>query len=303
MIVVTGASGVLGTALVAALSSSGEEVVGLTSADGDLRDAAAATAVFERLRPSVVFHTAGRVHGIMGNQKYPAEMFLDNIRININVIDAARRLDCRKVVGISTVAAYPAGLRLPIGEDEIWNGMPHGSEEFYAHAKRAMLAQLQSCHRQYGMDYAYAIMTNLYGPNDRFDIENGHVIPSLVAKFHAASREKTAVNVWGTGVARRDFLHADDAARALLTIGKAHSGLFNIASGTTVPIGRVVEILSEVSGVADVEWDRTKPDGQLDRSYDVTRIAQLGFEVHHTLETGLAETYEWYASRYPDVRL
>lgn len=302
MILITGASGVLGVALVKALSGSQEEIIGLRSADGDLRDPGVAAAIFDRYRPSTVFHAAARVHGIMGNHAFPADMFYDNAQINMNVIEAARRVGCRKFVAVSTVAAYPSGLALPISESSIWDGPPHHSERFYAHAKRAMLAHLESCNIQYGMGFAYAILTNLYGPEDRFDTEYGHVIPSLVAKFHAAVQNGSPINVWGTGVAKRDFLYADDAAEALLAIAKTETGAFNIATGHTVPVRRVVEILMELSGVTNVSWDATKPDGQLDRSYDVSKLAKLGFRPKNSLESGLAETYKWYSERYPDVR-
>lgn len=302
MIVLTGSSGVLGAALKSALESAHGSVVALTSSDGDLRDADATMAIFERHRPKVIYHAAARVHGIMGNQMFPAEIYLDNIRINTNVIEAAHRTGCEKFVAVSTVAAYPGGLDLPMHEDAIWDGPPHGSEMFYAHAKRVMLAQLEAYKRQYGLDYAYALMTNLYGPHDRFDTAHGHVIPSLVAKFHQAATGNGSVSVWGSGRARRDFLYSEDAAAALLTIGAKGSGVFNVASGETVPVRAVVDSLQHISQVGSVVWDADKPDGQLDRSYDVSRLRGLGFAPRHSLEDGLTATYRWYAENYPNVR-
>ena len=302
MILVTGESGVLGSALLRYLSGTDEDVVGIRSSDVDLRDAAGTMAIFEKYRPRVVYHTAARVHGIMGNKQFPAEMFLDNVRININVIDAAYRTGCQKFVGASTVATYPANAPFPISEDSIWNGTPHHSEEFYAHAKRAMLAQLRSYHLQYDFKYSYAILTNLYGPGDRFDTKHGHVIPSLVANFYEASKNGNGVSVWGTGAAKRDFLYADDAARALIAIEQGAVGVYNVATGTTVAIRDAVEFLKEITGVANVNWDSTKPDGQLDRSYDVSRLATLGFKPQFSLRDGLAETYKWYSENYPNVR-
>ncbi|WP_018701290.1 NAD-dependent epimerase/dehydratase family protein [Amorphus coralli] len=302
MIVLTGSSGVLGAALKSALQNAHGDVVSLTSTDGDLRDAKATLEIFEKYKPTAVYHAAARVHGIMGNQMFPAEIYLDNIRINTNVIEAARVTGCQKFVAVSTVAAYPGGIPLPMHEDAIWDGPPHGSEMFYAHAKRVMLAQLEAYKRQFGFDYAYALMTNLYGPHDRFDTAHGHVIPSLVAKFHKAATENSSVLVWGSGRAQRDFLYAVDAAEALLTIGEKGSGAFNVASGETVPIRSVVDGLQRISSVADVQWDAEKPDGQLDRSYDVSRLKGLGFEPRHSLEDGLEATYRWYCEHYPDVR-
>jgi GDP-L-fucose synthase len=280
----------------------GEDVVGINSSAVDLRDAAATLAAFEKYRPRAVYHTAARVHGIMGNKEFPAEMFLDNIRININVIDAAYRTGCKKFIAASTVAAYPAQSPFPITEESIWNGAPHHSEEFYAHAKRAMLAHLRSYHAQYDFDYSYAILTNLYGPGDRFDTKLGHVIPSLIANFYAASKSRSEVTVWGTGAAKRDFMYADDAARALISIGRAEPGAFNIATGTTVAIRQVVELLMDITGVSHVTWDATKPDGQLDRSYETSKLKSLGFETQFSLRDGLNATYDWYSRNYPDVR-
>ena len=302
MILVTGASGVLGSALLRCLSGTDEDVVGIRSSDADLRDAANTMAIFEKYRPRVVYHTAARVHGIMGNKQFPAEMFLDNVRININVIDAAYRTGCEKFVGASTVATYPAHAPFPISEDSIWNGTPHHSEEFYAHAKRAMLAQLRSYHLQYGFKYSYAILTNLYGRDDRFDIKHGHVIPSLIANFFEASKNGKGVSVWGTGAAKRDFLYADDAARALIAIEGGEVGVYNVATGTTIAVRDVVDILKDITGVNNVIWDSSKPDGQLDRSYDVSRLEALGFRPQHTLRDGLDATYKWYSKNYPNVR-
>jgi GDP-L-fucose synthase len=152
------------------------------------------------------------------------------------------------------------------------------------------------------MNFTYAILTNLFGPNDRFDEVNGHVIPSLVSKFHRAAREGGAVTVWGSGRARRDFLLSKDAAAALRLAGQLHSGPINVATGVTVPIKEIVECLSRVSGVTDVTWDTTKPDGQLDRSYDVSRLANLGFRNRFSLEEGLRTTYAWYSENFPNVR-
>lgn len=302
MIVVTGGTGVLGLPLVKLLQDSGAEVHVVRSGDVNLRDASATSGFFAALRPKVVYHLAARVHGLGGNTRFPAEMFLDNIRINTNVIDAATRSGVQKIVAVSTVAAYAADLPRPAREDMIWQGPPHGAELAYGHAKRAMLAQLQAYATQFGLSYAYPILTNIYGPGDRFDPVHGHVVPSLVAKFHAAAREGGTVSIWGTGRAERDFLYAQDAARAIIRIAEAIEGPVNVATGRTVRISDVVDILSAHSGVDGVEWDASLPDGQLERSYDVTRLQEVGFTPATDIVAGLAETYDWYAANYPDVR-
>jgi GDP-L-fucose synthase len=301
MILVTGCSGVLGTALVAALGDKGD-VVGIRSSDLDLSDAGATLRYFKEVAPRVVFHAAARVHGLMGNRAYPCDVYTQNVLINTNVVEAARLAGCKKIVAVSTVAAYPDTQAFPIAEDALWNGAPHKSEQAYAHSKRAMLAHLEACKQQYGVDFTYPIVTNLFGPHDKFDEAHGHVIPSLISKFHRAAQTGGQVSVWGSGKARRDFMFAADAADAIVLAGDKAQGPINIASGVTVPIAAVVTALSETSGVADVVWDPTKPDGQLDRSYDVSRLAALGFTNRYSLQDGLKLTYDWYAANYPNVR-
>ncbi|PZU10313.1 NAD-dependent epimerase/dehydratase family protein [Sphingomonas sp.] len=294
MILVTGSSGVLGRPLVEALrSGNNEPVLPLTSADVDLRDQSATEDFLAQHRPRLVYHLAARVHGLGGNARFPAEMYRDNIRINTNLIDAAWRAGCEKIVAVSTVAAYSSDLPRPVRESAIWDGAPHGSERAYGHAKRAMLAQLEAYAAQFGLRFVYPIMTNIFGPDDRFDPENGHVIPSLVVKFHEAARTGGSVRIWGTGRAERDFLYGPDAAAALIAISEGE-GPFNVATGATVPIRTVVEILSQHSGVTKIEWDASKPDGQLERSYDVSRLAETGFRPRISLRDGLIQTYDWY---------
>ncbi len=302
MIIVTGTTGLLGSAISTELDARGMAHVCANRAEVDLTDFASTLRFFAAHKPDLVIHTAAKVYGLMGNRRFPAEIFDDNVIINYNVIAAGRQVGVRKFAVASTVAAYPGDLVHNIHEDQYLLGEPHAGERAYAHSKRAMLAQVDAYKDQYGIDYAYAIFTNLYGPQDRFDTENGHVIPSLVAKFHAAARDGTAVEVWGRGRARRDFMYIADAAAAMVHIAGNGEGRFNVASGLTLPIARVVEILSELSGVTNVVWQVDKPEGQLDRSYDVHRLRNAGFTHKFSLEQGLAATYAWYCAHYPDVR-
>ena len=302
MIVVTGSGGVLGHALADALAEGSEPYRLLTRADVDLTDQAATTAFFLQHKPRLVFHLAGRVHGLMGNSRFPAEMYFDNVRINTCVVEAARLAGCAKIVAVSTVAIYNSDAPMPIAESAVWSGPPHSSEAAYSHAKRAMLAHLEAAQAQYGLAFAYPIMTNLYGPHDRFDAANGHVVPSLISKFHDAARSRATVGVWGTGTAERDFMMSTDAARALLLIGQACNGPINVATGQTFRIRELVETLQRHTGIDRVEWDDTKPDGQLLRRYDVSRLQALGFRPRVSLADGIARTYDWYAGAFPNVR-
>lgn len=302
MILITGGSGVLGQALMQRLKREKENVEVLTSRDGDLRDSGFVKSIFDRLRPRLIYHVAAKVHGLGGNTSFPGEMFTDNVRINVNVIDSARLTACEKIVAIGSVAIYSSDVEKPVREDAVWQGAPHGSELAYGHAKRAMLAQLEAYAKQYGVCFAYPILTNIYGPHDRFDVAHGHVVPSLVAKFYMAAASGSPVSVWGTGRAQRDFIFADDAADALVTIAESCEGPINVATGQVVAIRSIVEMLSEISGVTDVRWDSSKPDGQLERFYDVSKLTDLGFTPKVSLREGLERTYNWYAQNYPDVR-
>ena len=300
---VTGATGLMGTALVPELRAAGKEVVALGSRDADLRDQAATEAILLRYRPEIVYHLASRVRGILGNAGTQGEAFLDNIRINTNVIDAARRAGVSKIVAMGSAAIYGDSVELPMREDDCWIGRPHGSEAGYAHAKLAMLAQLEAYRDQWGLEFAYCISTNLFGPHDRFDERTGHVIPSLISKFHRAVTTGDPVTVWGSGEPTRDFMYVADAARAIRRIGEAGSGAINLASGQAVSIRATAELIADVAGYrGEILWDRTKPDGQFRRAYDVSRLHSLGVGPGLPLREALSETYAWFAANADAVR-
>ena len=302
-VLVTGASGLMGRALLEALRAEGAEAIGLTSRDADLTDFTAARTVIARHRPGIVYHLAARVRGIMGNVGAHGQAYLDNVRMNTNAVEAARLAGARKVIAMGSAAIYADAVPLPMREEDVWAGPPHGSEVGYAHAKRGMLAQLESYRDQWGLDFAYCISTNLFGPHDKFDERHGHVIPSLISKFHRAVRNGETVTVWGTGTPRRDFLYVKDAARAMVLIGRAFSGPINLASGNSVSIREAVELIADVSGYAsEVVWDATKPDGQMLRAYEVSKLAALGFSPCYPLRDGLAETFAWFDANADSAR-
>lgn len=302
-VLVTGASGVIGTATVRVLEGAGYRVTAVSSVDGDLRDAAVAASIVQNAAPDAIVHLAARVGGLMGNAGSQGQMYLDNVLINTNVIEAARRAEVRKVVAMGSVAVYPDGIDLPMRESDIWQGAPHESEAGYAHAKRSMLAQLDAYRKQYGLEFAFAVCTNLFGPNDRYDEARGHVLPSLMSKFHRGVTKGEPVTVWGTGTATRDFLYSRDAADALRTLLEQGDGVYNVASGNHVTIKQLVDELIAVTGYAgEVTWDRTKPDGQASRGYDITKLAALGWAPQTPLPAALAETWEWYLANADNVR-
>lgn len=297
-IVVTGAGGVLGSALSRALANAGyTNVELLTSQKCNLLNLDQTVSFFKEAKPKYVFHLAGYVNGIMGNIKNKGISYFNNVYINTNTIEACRLAGVKKVVAMGTVAAYPnTCVTPPFKEEMIWNGYPHESEDSYGQAKRAMLAQLIAYKDSYGLDYAFVLSTNLYGPNDKFDKEYGHVIPSLVAKFHHAKLTDGRVSVWGNGLAERDFLYSDDAAQGLIKIAGSFTGAINLATGKVNKIKEVVQFLAECSGVGmdRVDWDTAKPNGQVVRLYDVSKLDALGVHFESSLQKGLQSTYEWY---------
>jgi GDP-L-fucose synthase len=305
-ILITGSGGMLGGAIARILRESAEaEILAPRRDELDLLDSVAVGRYFESTRPTHVFHPAAKVFGLGGNTRFPGQMYFENATINANVIEAARVVGTRKVSGVGTGCVYPVmydGRYLD--EAQIWDGPPHHSEWAYAQAKRGMLTQLSAYQQQYGLDYVFPICGNLYGPNDLFDTEFGHVIPSLIAKFHAAQLRNEPVTVWGTGTAVRDFSFVDDAANAIISAHKMLSGPVNIASGNIHSIRDVVDALDELTCRSiEIRWDSTKPDGQGRRFYNLEKLRSTGFSPQYNVKQGLAETWNWYTANYPNVRV
>lgn len=302
-ILVTGGTGLVGRALVNELDKQGfRNTISLGSRDCDLRNLREVQELMERIRPDYVFHMAARVHGLGGNAMYKSDILVDNVLINTNVVEQARRCGVKKMVAMGSGCVYPELKgQQELFEDQVWIGPPHSSEDSYAHAKRLMLAQLNAAREQYGFSSAFVISGNLYGPYDSFNVDEGHVIPSLVAKFHDAKSKGTAVKVWGSGAAIRDFTYAEDTARALLAILKNLEGPVNMGSGQRHSIRYIVDVLHALTEVP-VEWDSSKPDGQLVRYYNLNRLAGIGFTANVNLDEGIRRTYDWYASNWQIAR-
>lgn len=300
---ITGGTGLVGRALGKLLADQGfKNIISIGSRDCDLRDGIEVQKLFSNISPDYVFHLAARVHGIGGNAKYKSDVLYENVMINTNVVEHARRNGVKKIVAMGSGCVYSELKgQEELFENQVWKGPPHPSEDSYAHSKRIMLAHLDGAKKQYGLSSAFVISGNLYGPHDSFNIEEGHVIPSLVAKFFAASREDKSVNVWGSGVAIRDFSYCDDTAEALIAILRNVEGAVNMGSGMRHPIRDIVHVLQALTGVP-VEWDVKKPDGQLVRYYNLDILESTGFKAKVGLEDGVRLTYEWYAANWQAAR-
>lgn len=304
-ILITGASGLVGSRLKMTLEERGfENVLGLSSKEVDLTSREATLEAIGKFRPKVVFHMAGHVFGIWGNMKNRGDSYVKNILINTHVLEGCKLAETQKVVAMGTGAVYPfPPVALPLKEETIWQGPPHPSEYSYAHAKRAMLCHLESYREDFGLKYAYVISGNLYGPRDKFDPEFGHVIPSLVRKFAEAKKKGTAVNVWGDGSARRDFMYSKDTANALIAIAQKVEGPVNMGANKVRRIRDIVEILGRLTGLGDrVEWDSSKPNGQDYRAYDLSLLNETGFKAEYDLEQGLPETLDWFEKNSSNFR-
>ena len=287
-ILITGAQGLVGSALTEKMREEGyENIIEVGRYNCDLTDTLATRAFFDQHRPDYVFHAAARVYGIMGNMKNKALSFYDNVMINTNVVDAAHKTGVKKITVMGTGAVYPyPSPALPLQESMIFMGEPHHAENSYAHAKRAMLAMMNAYQESYGIEWAYIVSCNLFGPRDKFDTEFGHVVPSLIKKFYDAKQAGSNVVVWGDGSAQR-----------ALEIMQKLNGATNIGSGTVYRIRDIVDMIASITGMEGrVIWDSEKPNGQDYRAYDLSKIRSIGFECQNTIRDGLQETWDWYCA-------
>ncbi|MCK4623661.1 MAG: NAD-dependent epimerase/dehydratase family protein [Desulfuromonadales bacterium] len=302
-ILITGGTGLVGRALSHALEEEGfSNITSVGSHDCDLRNSSAVSRLITQVAPDYVFHLAARVHGIGGNTRYKSDILVDNVLINTNVIEYSRRAGVKKIVAMGSGCVYSElNDQEELFEHQVWIGPPHPSEDSYAHSKRLMLAQLDAVKEQYDLPSAFVISGNIYGPHDNFNTEEGHVIPSLVAKFFHASREGVPVHVWGSGVAIRDFSYCDDTASALIAILRNLEGAVNLGSGFHHPIRDIVDTLHAITGVP-FEWDTDKPNGQLRRYYNLSKLESTYFKAKVGLAEGIRRTYEWYAANWKIAR-
>lgn len=296
-VLVTGGHGLLGKAICAELAANGfEHVLVPSRSELDYLDRDATRVYFRKHRPAIVFHLASVVFGLLGNMKNQVRAISDSTLLNHNLLMSASETGVTKLFFAGSVASYPFPYKtLPLREEMFWDGQPHSGEYGYAHAKRHALAYLEMLRDHAGMDFFYGILTNLYGPDDRFDEAHGHVIPSLIRKMHAAVHGGEVFKVWGNGSARRDFMHARDAAAAILLGMSKMSGAVNISSGDSVTIREIVDALVEAADYkGEIVWEHDKPVGVPDRSVSNELLRQAGFGCRRGLKQGIKETWNWF---------
>ncbi|MEW6634799.1 MAG: GDP-L-fucose synthase [Pseudomonadota bacterium] len=295
---VAGHRGMVGSALLRRLAREDSEVLTIARDELDLRDQSGVRQWMAGHRPDAVIVAAAKVGGILANDSFPVDFLQDNLVMETNVIEAAFRSDVRKLLFLGSSCIYPKLAPQPIPEDALLTGPLEQTNEWYAVAKIAGLKLCQAYRRQYGVDYISAMPTNLYGPGDNFDLSTSHVVPALMRKAHEAKRTgNKTVEVWGSGTPRREFLHVDDAADALVWLLKNYSaeGHVNVGSGEDVTIAELARtIVSVVGADAEIAFDPTKPDGTPRKLLEVSRLFATGWRPKYTLLDGLKQTYAWF---------
>ncbi len=304
---VAGHRGLVGSAVVRRLRALGYgNLLLATRAELDLTRQAAVEQWYAAQRPEVVIMAAAHVGGIHANDSYPAEFIRDNLEVQNNVIDAAYRHGARKLTFLGSSCIYPKLAPQPMNEDSLLTGPLEPTNEWYAIAKIAGIKMCQAYRRQYGFDAISVMPTNLYGPGDNFSLENSHVLPALMAKFHAAKHAaQSSVTIWGTGTPRREFLYVDDLADAVvfLTRGYSEPAPINVGTGTDVTIRELAALVGQVVGFkGELVFDTSRPDGTPRKLLDVGRLHALGWHASTGLEEGLRATYEWFCANESQLR-
>jgi GDP-L-fucose synthase len=304
---VAGHAGLVGSAVVRRLESESiGEMITATRAQVDLRRQSDVERFVQDSRPDALVLAAAKVGGIHANRTAQADFLYDNLLISANSIEACRRFGVERVVVLGSSCIYPRDAPQPIREDYLLTGPLEPTNEGYAIAKIAALEMGKMYHRQYGYDVISLMPTNLYGPNDNFDLESSHVLPALMRKIHAAKvNEQPTVHLWGTGRPRREFLHVDDAADAVVFCLKNVTDVshLNVGCGEDVSIAELAALLaSVVEWQGEFEWDTSMPDGMFRKLLDVSSINALGWQSSIGLEEGLRSTYKWFQENCDDLR-
>jgi len=291
---VAGHNGLVGSAIIRNLKSKHyDNVYWIRRKNCDLRNRLQVDSYFEQAKPEYVFLAAAKVGGIHANNEYPAEFIHDNLMIQTNVIDAAYRNGVKKLVFLGSSCIYPKMAEQPIIEDALMTGPLEPTNDAYATAKIAGIRMCRAYRQQYGFNAISLMPTNLYGPNDNFDLLNSHVLPAMIRKFHEATDE---VTLWGDGSAMREFLHVDDLAEACYTCMEKYDEPepINVGTGEDVTIKELAETVADVVGNRKIKWDTSKPNGTPRKVLNVNKLKSLGWNPTINLKEGIQSTYNWY---------
>lgn len=306
-IYIAGHRGLVGSAILRNLEKSGyNNFILRTSKELNLTSQADVNQFFEKEKPDYVFLAAAKVGGILANDTYPADFIRDNLLIQTNVINAAYRNNTKKLLFLGSSCIYPKFAPQPMKEEHLLTGELEPTNEWYAIAKIAGIKMCQAYKKQYGFNAISLMPTNLYGPGDNFNLENSHVMPALIRKFHDAKVNNfTEVEVWGTGAPKREFLHVDDMADASVFLMNTYNeaDFVNVGVGEDVSIKELAELVKEVIGFeGKLTFDTSKPDGTPRKLLDVSRLNSIGWSAKTGLDKGLQDTYKWYLEHINEFR-
>ena len=297
-IVVAGSSGLAGSAIVRAYEKTGAQVIGVTRKVCDLLDRDATFDFIKKAKPSLIVDAAAKVGGIGANNTFPVEFLADNLRIQNNLMEAAHAADVPKFIFLGSSCIYPRDCAQPIKEEYLLTGPLEQTNSAYAVAKIAGIELIKSFRKEYGRKWISLMPTNLYGPNDNFELQASHVLPAFIRRFVEAKAENRAIEtLWGTGSPKREFLHVDDLASAVLHLGEKYdsSDHLNIGTGEDLTIKELAESVAELAGfTGKIEWDSSKPDGTPRKVLDVSKVKSLGWQPRISLRDGIDSTIKWY---------
>lgn len=304
---IAGHRGMVGSAVKRKLEEEGYgNLIYRTSSELDLRNQQAVQEFFEEEQPNIVVDAAARVGGIMANNEYPWQFLYENLEIQNNLIAASHEQDVNQLVFLGSSCIYPKHADQPMSEDALLTGSLEPTNQWYAIAKIAGVKMVDALRRQYDRNYVSLMPTNLYGPNDNFDLKTSHVLPAMIRKFHEGKvAGHTPVTLWGTGSPMREFLHVDDVADAVLFTlnNEMEHALYNVGTGKDITIKNLALLIQDIVGhKGDIKWDTSKPDGTPRKLMDVSRMTEAGWTYNIELEDGIRATYEWFLEHEDEIK-
>lgn len=305
-IYIAGHRGMVGSACWRALESAGyKNIIGKTSSELDLRDQKAVEHFIKTENPDAIIDTAAKVGGILANDTYPYEFLMDNMLIQNNLIRSAHENDIPKFIFLGSSCIYPKFAPQPLKEEYLLTDSLEPTNEWYAIAKISGVKLIEALRKEYNREYVSLMPTNLYGPNDNFDLKSSHVLPAMIRKFHdAKTNGNKTVTLWGSGTPMREFLHVDDLAQALIFAveNELPEHLYNVGTGADVTIKELAETVQSITGhQGDIFWDTEKPDGTPRKLMDSSKARNLGWSPSYNLEKGIKSTYKWYLKQLERV--
>jgi len=306
-IYIAGHRGMVGSACWRALEAEGyNNIIGKTSKELDLRDQKAVEEFIKAEKPVAIIDAAAKVGGILANDTYPYEFLMDNMLIQNNLIRSAHENDIPKFIFLGSSCIYPKFAPQPLKEEYLLTDSLEPTNEWYAIAKISGVKLIEALRKEYGRDYVSLMPTNLYGPNDNFDLKSSHVLPAMIRKFHEAKiNGNSPVELWGTGSPMREFLHVDDLGQAVLFAleNKLDEHLYNVGTGVDLTIQELAELIQTTVGhQGEIVWDNTKPDGTPRKLMEVSKLLKEGWKARIDLETGIRKVYAWFLENSSDVR-